>query len=91
VPATTIVHCEHDVFNYARKYNGGKGMYPKLGSLQEFVPANDTFEDISPSLVSVLELQKIALLDLRLLNSDRNSSNILAIRKKRKGTQWQRG
>jgi len=81
VPATTIVHCEHDVFNYARKYNGGKGMYPKLGSLQEFVRANDTFEDISPSLVSVLELQKIALLDLRLLNSDRNSSNILAIRK----------
>ena len=85
VPATTIVHCEHDVFNYARKYNGGKGMYPKLGSLQEFVRANDTFEDISPSLVSVLELQKIALLDLRLLNSDRNSSNILAIRKSSQG------
>jgi len=91
VPATTIVHCEHDVFNYARKYNGGKGMYPKLGSLQEFVPANDTFEDISPSLVSVLELQKIALLDLRLLNSDRNSSNILAIRKKEKGRSGSEG
>ena len=32
-------------------------------------------------MLSDLEVQKIALLDLRLLNCDRNAANILAIRK----------
>jgi len=81
VPPTTIVHCEHDAFHYPRKRGGQNNMYPKLGSLQKFIPSSDTFDDISPSLVGVLELQKIALLDMRLLNGDRNASNILAIRK----------
>ncbi|KAJ1412423.1 hypothetical protein B484DRAFT_335811, partial [Ochromonadaceae sp. CCMP2298] len=68
VPATTIVHCEHDAFHYPRQRHGQSHMYPKLGSLQQFVPAGDTFEDISPSMVGVLELQRVALLDMRLLN-----------------------
>lgn len=50
-------------------------------------------EDLSPSLFSRLEVQKIALLDLRLLNSDRNGGNILVrkIPKKKKageGGEW---
>lgn len=82
VPPTTIVHCEHSCFYYPAMQNGLKQrMYLKVGSLQSFVHAGDTFEDISPSLIGTLELQKIALLDIRLLNCDRNSSNILAIRK----------
>jgi hypothetical protein len=82
VPPTTIVHCEHSCFHYPSMQNGLKqSMYPKVGSLQSFVHAGDTFEDISPSLIGILELQKIAILDIRLLNCDRNSSNILAIRK----------
>jgi hypothetical protein len=81
VPATTIVHCEHDAFHYPRQVRGESHMYPKLGSLQQFVPAGDTFEDISPSMVGVLELQRVALLDMRLLNGDRNASNLLAIRR----------
>jgi hypothetical protein len=82
VPPTTIVHCEHSCFHYLTMQNGLKlHMYPKVGSLQSFVHAGDTFEDISPSLIGVLELQKIAILDIRLLNCDRNSSNILAVRK----------
>ena len=81
VPETAVVHIEHDALNYPRNSKGQMKMYPKLGSLQRFVPAGDTFEDIGHSLVGVLELQKIALLDMRLLNCDRNASNMLAIRK----------
>lgn len=81
VPPTTIVHCEHDTFHYRHNQRGEKPTFPKLGSLQKFVAASETFEDISPSKVGVLELQKIALLDMRLLNCDRNASNILLVRK----------
>ena len=81
VPPTTIVHCEHTVFHYPRGQNGERPSFPKLGSLQKFIPSSETFEDISPSKVGVLELQKIALLDMRLLNCDRNASNILVVRK----------
>ena len=81
VPPTAMVHLEHDAFQYPRDQKGQKNMFPKLGSLQQFVPSGDTFEDIGHSMVGVLELQKIALLDMRLLNCDRNASNMLAIRK----------
>lgn len=81
VPPTSIVHCEHDTFHYPHNHLGEKPTFPKLGSLQKFVAATETFEDISPSKVGVLELQKIALLDMRLLNCDRNASNILLARK----------
>jgi hypothetical protein len=82
VPVTTIVHCEHPVFNYAKTPNTNhKVTFPKLGSLQKYIRASDIFEDIGPSQMSVFEVQKIALLDMRILNCDRNSSNILALRK----------
>ena len=60
----------------------GPSMYPKLGSLQQYVRCGDMFEDLGASVLSDLEVQKIALLDLRLLNCDRNAANILAIRKR---------
>lgn len=54
----------------------------KVGSLQEFVHCNDTtMDDISPSLLSVEEVQKIAVLDIRLLNADRNAANLLVRRR----------
>lgn len=77
VPPTVIAHLEHPNFHYPTTSE----RFPKIGSLQRYVRASDTFEDISPSLIGTLELQKIALLDIRLLNCDRNASNILAIRK----------
>lgn len=79
VPATTIASCEHPTFSYASCKESGT--YPKVGSLQRYIRSNDTFEDISPSMLSAFEVQKIALLDMRLLNCDRNSANILAVRK----------
>ena len=87
VPPTLLVHCEHPILNYPARGHGRSGamfgptMYPKMGSLQHFVHAGDVFEDLGASVLSDLEVQKIALLDLRLLNCDRNASNILAIDK----------
>jgi hypothetical protein len=81
VPPTMLVDFQHPILNYPGN-RGSKGHpYPKVGSLQKFVHALDSFEDLGPSVLSDLEVQKIALLDLRLLNSDRNASNILAIHK----------
>lgn len=50
----------------------------KVGSLQEFVDSDDTSGNLSPSLFSRHEVHKIAILDLRILNTDRNDANILA-------------
>eukprot|EP00752_Nemacystus_decipiens_P002871 g2672.t1 len=72
VPATTLVEAKHPAFCYwdhkERK---------KLGSFQEFVRHDMVVEDISPSRLTPREVQKIALLDMRILNRDRNSVNIL--------------
>lgn len=53
----------------------------KIGSFQEFVRSECTMDDLSPSLISVDEVHKIALLDIRLLNADRNVGNLLVKRK----------
>ena len=53
----------------------------KIGSCQEFVYAECTMDDISPSKISVDEIHKIAVLDIRLMNADRNTANLLCRRK----------
>jgi Phosphatidylinositol 3- and 4-kinase len=81
VPPTMLVHCEHPILNYQDRFGIKSHPYPKLGSLQKFIHAFDTFEDVGCSLLSDLEVQKVALLDLRILNGDRNASNILAMKR----------
>lgn len=88
VPSTTLVHCEHPAFHYPMhsvSHVTGKSRqdkpFPKLGSLQKFIRGADLFEDLGPSLLSDFEVQKIALLDIRLLNCDRNAANILVLHK----------
>ena len=49
----------------------------KTGSFQEYIPYECTMDDISPTKLSVDEVQKIAILDIRLMNADRNSANLL--------------
>eukprot|EP00526_Cylindrotheca_closterium_P004579 CAMPEP_0113638432 /NCGR_PEP_ID=MMETSP0017_2-20120614/20131_1 /TAXON_ID=2856 /ORGANISM="Cylindrotheca closterium" /LENGTH=762 /DNA_ID=CAMNT_0000549535 /DNA_START=367 /DNA_END=2655 /DNA_ORIENTATION=- /assembly_acc=CAM_ASM_000147 len=53
----------------------------KVGSLQEFVRTECSMDDISPSMISVEEVHKIAVLDIRLLNADRNAANLLCRRR----------
>ena len=81
VPVTSLVYLENPAFNYVNLSKGSgrrSPAYPKFGSLQQFIHAKDTFEEIGSSMISDFEVQKIALLDLRILNCDRNASNILA-------------
>eukprot|EP01041_Mallomonas_annulata_P011140 gene11140-23281_t len=82
VPPTTLVHCEHPIFNYPKVH--GKqccSPYPKYGSMQLFIKSEDSFENFGRNFFSDIEVQKIALLDIRLLNCDRNSANILVVRR----------
>mmetsp|Transcript_7946 Transcript_7946/g.10384 ORF Transcript_7946/g.10384 Transcript_7946/m.10384 type:complete len:741 (+) Transcript_7946:89-2311(+) len=53
----------------------------KVGSFQEFVKVECTMDDMSPSKISVDEVQKIAILDIRIMNADRNSANLLCRRR----------
>lgn len=53
----------------------------KVGSCQEFIYAECTMDDMSPSKLSVEEVHKIAVLDIRIMNADRNTANLLCRRK----------
>jgi len=53
----------------------------KPGSFQEFIHCECTMDDISPSKISVEEVHKIAILDIRIMNADRNAANLLIRRK----------
>mmetsp|Transcript_13512 Transcript_13512/g.19929 ORF Transcript_13512/g.19929 Transcript_13512/m.19929 type:complete len:711 (-) Transcript_13512:27-2159(-) len=53
----------------------------KVGSLQTFVNAECTMDDLSPSKIHKDQIHKIAILDIRLMNADRNSANLLCKRR----------
>ena len=53
----------------------------KVGSFQEFVRCECSMDDLSPSMISVDQVHKIAVLDIRLMNADRNSANLLCRRR----------
>ena len=53
----------------------------KVGSFQEFAYCDYSMDDLSPSKLSVDEVHKIAVLDIRILNADRNAANLLCRRK----------
>eukprot|EP00591_Stephanopyxis_turris_P000194 CAMPEP_0195520564 /NCGR_PEP_ID=MMETSP0794_2-20130614/17166_1 /TAXON_ID=515487 /ORGANISM="Stephanopyxis turris, Strain CCMP 815" /LENGTH=761 /DNA_ID=CAMNT_0040649947 /DNA_START=1368 /DNA_END=3654 /DNA_ORIENTATION=+ len=53
----------------------------KIGSFQDFVKAECSMDDLSPSKISAEDVHKIAILDIRLMNADRNLANLLVRRK----------
>ena len=53
----------------------------KFGSLQIFKKSQGPIENFSPDLFSRDEIHKIAILDLRIMNLDRNECNILVTTK----------
>jgi hypothetical protein len=53
----------------------------KIGSLQQFIKSEGPVENFSSDLFSKDEVHKIAVLDLRLMNLDRNACNILVQKK----------
>ncbi|KAL6646795.1 hypothetical protein ACP70R_015489 [Stipagrostis hirtigluma subsp. patula] len=66
VPPTALVRCFHMV-----------GKQFKVGSLQKFVENHGSCEDMGPQIFPVKEVHKIAVLDIRLANTDRHAGNIL--------------
>ena len=52
----------------------------KYGSLQTYVKHFDVAENLSFSLYTVEEVHKIAILDFRIVNCDRNEGNILVLK-----------
>jgi len=75
VPATGLVVCSHPSFSI-----GSFTDQFKIGSFQEFKEHDFDAEDISSTKYQqfpVHEVHKIAILDVRLLNTDRHGGNIL--------------
>ena len=75
VPETTVVECRHPKFHYA-----DREVRDKVGSLQVFVEHDGVAEDYGVERLGVERLQAIAALDVRALNCDRNSANLLVPR-----------
>jgi hypothetical protein len=54
----------------------------KVGSFQEFVRSECSMDDLSPSKIGIDEVHKVAVLDIRLMNADRNAANLLCRRRR---------
>jgi len=67
--------------------NGAKKIIIKHGSLQQFVQGAEEASDFAPTKFPDDEVRKIAILDLRILNCDRNEGNILVKRGNNKELQ----
>ncbi|KAK9796685.1 hypothetical protein WJX73_009691 [Symbiochloris irregularis] len=83
VPPTAMVACEG--FDLPESPVSGQALADghkavKVGSLQAFVTADSDCEETGWSAFPAAEVHKIAILDIRLVNTDRNGSNILAKR-----------
>jgi len=74
VPPTCMVEIDGSCFPSA---NSGSKPASKHGSCQKFMANNGVVSNISFNKFSTKEVQKIAILDLRILNCDRNEGNIL--------------
>lgn len=78
VPTTAMVRVQQRAFGAAGATSGSElSEKYRIGSLQRYVSNNGVSSNISCSKFSVFEVQKIALLDLRILNADRNEANVL--------------
>ncbi|XP_024396247.1 phosphatidylinositol 4-kinase gamma 4 [Physcomitrium patens] len=79
VPPTMLVRCAHEAFRYSDD-TLDVVKKPKLGSLQQFVRSFTSCEDMGTAKFDVEDVHKIAVLDMRLANTDRNGGNILVCR-----------
>jgi hypothetical protein len=90
VPPTTYVEFYHPCFIFKELCDIPIVSQPecnlhkaktKHGSLQEFVEYNDVVGNLGSHQFEANEVHKIAILDLRILNCDRNEANILVVKK----------
>lgn len=84
VPRTAHVHMMHPSFCNPRKDDGSVDVIWKTGSLQEFVNAHDHAGNMSPTQFTVQDCHRIGILDIRIINMDRNDGNILITKTKQR-------
>lgn len=86
VPCTALAEITSDSFCYNKETTD----YKKLGSLQQFIESDDLLVNRSSTILSYKDVHRIGLLDIRILNLDRNEENILLQRKKSSygGYEW---
>lgn len=72
VPLTLMASMAHPSLSYLHG-----DMIPKTGSLQSFVSNSEAAGNFAPQTFPVHEVHKIAILDIILVNTDRNEGNIL--------------
>ena len=70
----------HSLGSPSRSTSASQGIPKKVGSFQEYVRSECSMDDMSPSKISVEQVHRIAVLDIRLLNADRNAANLLCRR-----------
>eukprot|EP00927_Polykrikos_kofoidii_P053952 TRINITY_DN48464_c0_g1_i1.p1 TRINITY_DN48464_c0_g1~~TRINITY_DN48464_c0_g1_i1.p1 ORF type:complete len:1206 (+),score=208.96 TRINITY_DN48464_c0_g1_i1:125-3742(+) len=72
VPDTALVHCRHPKFVKANN----KVVW-KIAAFQTFVDVNDTAGNFAPQVFAVPCVHRIGILDIRIVNLDRNDGNLL--------------
>lgn len=77
VPETTLVHGKHPKFVQVK----GKAVW-KIGAFQAFVETKDTAGNFAPQIFPVQDVHRIGILDVRIVNLDRNDGNLLVRRTK---------
>jgi len=86
VPPTMQAEALHPAF-YVQSMRPLSRYGAKIGSLQAWVSHADLASDVGVSAFSAAEVHKLAILDMRLLNTDRNDGNVLVVRGSREGRQ----
>ncbi|CAD8206792.1 unnamed protein product [Paramecium pentaurelia] len=84
VPITNYVQICHPTFHEAEEYKQfqHEKIPIKEGSFQLYMPHDDNVGNYGSGLYPSMEARKIAILDIRILNCDRNEENILVRKKK---------
>eukprot|EP00850_Spirogloea_muscicola_P016517 SM000134S26960 [mRNA] locus=s134:362660:366054:+ [translate_table: standard] len=80
VPATAMVKITHPIFHAAKDFKSTRGMLSKIGSFQEYVQHDYDASEHGTSRFPVAAVHRIAILDLRVFNTDRHAGNILVRR-----------
>ncbi|CRG95339.1 phosphatidylinositol 3-and 4-kinase, putative [Plasmodium gallinaceum] len=80
VPCTIMVEACHPHFNNRSKLkyiDNESNLKWKCGSLQEFIDSKESVGNYDYKQFSIRDIHKIAILDIRVMNLDRNDGNIL--------------
>ena len=77
IPVSLFCDDNHDNATMDPTMEDNHSMDFICGSLQQFVPNAESCEDYGPNLFSTTNVHRIGILDLRILNCDRHTGNLL--------------